>query len=52
MTTESIISKVWSGTGSFAKQQEIVRLLDGQFDVIERNEREINGAMRKSEALP
>jgi type I restriction enzyme S subunit len=33
------------------EQQEIVRLLDEQFEVIERNEREIDGALRKSEAL-
>ncbi len=33
------------------EQQEIVRLLDAQFEVIERNEREIDGALRKSEAL-
>jgi type I restriction enzyme S subunit len=33
------------------EQQEIVRLLDEQFEVIERNEREIDGALRQSEAL-
>jgi type I restriction enzyme S subunit len=33
------------------EQQEIVRMLDEQFEVIERNEREIDGALRKSEAL-
>lgn len=33
------------------EQQEIVRLLDEQFEVIERNVREIDGALRKSEAL-
>jgi hypothetical protein len=33
------------------EQQEIVRLLDEQFEVIERNEREIDGALRKSAAL-
>jgi type I restriction enzyme S subunit len=36
---------------SLPEQQEIVRLLDEQFEVIERNEREIDGALRKSEAL-
>lgn len=36
---------------SLPEQQEIVRLLDAQFDEIERNEREIAGALRKSEAL-
>ena len=29
----------------------IVRLLDSDVEVIERNEREIDGALRKSEAL-
>ena len=33
------------------EQQEIVRLLDEQFEVIERNEREIDAALRRSEAL-
>ena len=36
---------------SLPEQQEIVRLLDEQFEVIERNEREIDGALRKSESL-
>ena len=36
---------------SLPEQQEIVRVLDEQFEVIERNEREIDGALRKSEAL-
>jgi len=36
---------------SLTEQQEIVRLLDEQFEVIERNERELDGALRKSEAL-
>ena len=36
---------------SLPEQQEIVRFLDAQFEVIERNEREIDGALRKSEAL-
>lgn len=36
---------------SLPEQQEIVRLLDEQFEVIERNEREIDGALAKSEAL-
>lgn len=36
---------------SLPEQQEIVRLLDEQFEVIERNEREIDGALRQSEAL-
>jgi len=38
-------------TCSLPEQQEIVRLLDAQFEVIERNEREIDGALRQSEAL-
>jgi restriction endonuclease S subunit len=33
------------------EQQEIVRLLDEHFEVIERNEREIDAALRRSEAL-
>jgi type I restriction enzyme S subunit len=36
---------------SLPEQQEIVRLLGAQFEVIERNEQEIDGALRKSEAL-
>ena len=33
------------------EQREIVRLLDEQFEVIERNEREIDAALKRSEAL-
>lgn len=33
------------------EQQEIVRLLDEQFEAIERNEREIDAALKRSEAL-
>ena len=36
---------------SLPEQQEIIRLLDEQFEVIERNEREIDAALRRSEAL-
>lgn len=36
---------------SLPEQQEIVRLLDEQFEVIERNEREIDAALKRSEAL-
>ena len=36
---------------SLPEQQEIVRLLDEQFEAIERNEREIDAALRRSEAL-
>jgi len=36
---------------SLPEQQEIVRLLDEQFEVIERNEREIDAALQRSEAL-
>jgi type I restriction enzyme S subunit len=36
---------------SLPEQREIVRFLDQQFEVIERNEREIDGALRRSEAL-
>jgi type I restriction enzyme S subunit len=33
------------------EQREIVRLLDGQFEVIEQNEREIDAALKRSAAL-
>ncbi|MBP9226479.1 MAG: restriction endonuclease subunit S, partial [Verrucomicrobiales bacterium] len=33
------------------EQQEIVRLLDEQFEVIDQNEREIDAALKRSEAL-
>lgn len=36
---------------SLPEQQEIVRLLDAQFEVIEQNEREIDAALKRSEAL-
>lgn len=36
---------------SLPEQQEIVRLLDEQFSVIEENEREIDAALKRSEAL-
>ena len=36
---------------SLPEQQEIVRLLDEQFTVIEQNEREIDAALKRSEAL-
>jgi type I restriction enzyme S subunit len=36
---------------SLSEQREIVRLLDEQFEVIEWNEREIDAALRRSEAL-
>ncbi len=36
---------------SLPEQQEIVRLLDEQFTVIEQNEREIDTALKRSEAL-
>ena len=36
---------------SLLEQQEIVRLLDEQFEVIEQNEREIDAALKQSEAL-
>jgi type I restriction enzyme S subunit len=36
---------------SLPEQQEIVRLLDEQFEAIERNERELDAALRRSEAL-
>jgi predicted GIY-YIG superfamily endonuclease len=36
---------------SLPEQQEIVRLLDAQFEAIERNERELDAALKRSEAL-
>jgi type I restriction enzyme S subunit len=36
---------------SLPEQQEIVRLLDEQFEAIERNERELDAALQRSEAL-
>ena len=36
---------------SLPEQHEIVRLLDEQFEVIEQNEREIDAALQRSEAL-
>ena len=36
---------------SLPEQQEIVRLLDEQFTVIEQNEREIDTALKRSEVL-
>ena len=36
---------------SLPEQQEIVRLLDAQFSVIEQTEREIDAALKRSEAL-
>ena len=36
---------------SLPEQQEIVRLLEEQFTVIEQNEREIDAALKRSEAL-
>lgn len=35
----------------FPEHQEIVRLLDEQFEVIDQNEREIDAALKRSEAL-
>lgn len=36
---------------SLPEQQEIVRILDEQFEAIERNERELDAALKRSEAL-
>jgi type I restriction enzyme, S subunit len=36
---------------SLPEQQEIVRMLDEQFEAIERNERELDAALKRSEAL-
>lgn len=45
------IRKLPTSLPSLAEQQEIVRLLDEQFTVIEQNEREIDTALKRSEAL-
>ena len=36
---------------SLPEQQEIVRLLDAQFEMIEQTEREIDDALKRREAL-
>ena len=36
---------------SLPEQPEIVRVLDAQFEAIERNERELDAALQRSEAL-
>jgi type I restriction enzyme, S subunit len=36
---------------SLAEQQEIVRLLDAQFEAVAQNERELDAALKRSEAL-
>jgi type I restriction enzyme S subunit len=48
---QSLLTRYRIPLCSLPEQQEIVRLLDEQFEVIERNEREIDGALRQSEAL-
>lgn len=48
---QSLLARYRLPLCSLPEQQEIVRLLDEQFEVIERNEREIEAALRRSEAL-
>jgi type I restriction enzyme S subunit len=48
---QSLLTRYRIPLCSLPEQQEIVRLLDEQFEVIERNERELDGALRQSEAL-
>ncbi|MGH8017435.1 MAG: hypothetical protein ACREIA_03970 [Opitutaceae bacterium] len=48
---QSLLTRYRIPLCALPEQQEIVRLLDAQFEVIEQNEREIDGALRKSEAL-
>jgi len=55
-TTISIVNKgnfekILVPLCSLSEQQEIVRLLDEQFEAVERNEREIDAALKRSEAL-
>ncbi|TAE77791.1 MAG: hypothetical protein EAZ84_03380 [Verrucomicrobia bacterium] len=45
------IASIVTPACSLPEQQEIVRLLDAQFEVIEQNEREIDAALKRSEAL-
>lgn len=45
------IASIVAPACSLPEQQEIVRLLDAQFEVIEQNEREIDAALKRSEAL-
>jgi type I restriction enzyme S subunit len=45
------IRKLPTSLPSLPEQQEIVRLLDEQFTVIQQNEREIDAALKRSEAL-
>jgi len=48
---QSLLTRYRLPLCSLPEQQEIVRLLDEQFEVIERNEREIDAALQRSEAL-
>jgi len=45
------IRKLPTSLPSLPEQQEIVRFLDEQFTAIEQNEREIDAALKRSEAL-
>jgi type I restriction enzyme, S subunit len=48
---QSLLIRYYVPMCSLPEQQEIVRLLDQQFEVIEQNEREIDAALKRSEAL-
>jgi type I restriction enzyme S subunit len=48
---QSLLSRYRLPLCSLPEQQEIVRLLDEQFEVIAQNEREIDAALKRSEAL-
>lgn len=49
--TQTIFLQLVVPVPSLPEQQEIVRLLDEQFTVIEQNEQEIDTALKRSEAL-
>jgi hypothetical protein len=44
-----MIANAGCGSSCLPEQQEIVRLPDAPFEVIERNEREIDAALQRSE---
>lgn len=48
---QSLLTRYRLPLCSLPEQQEIVRLLDEQFEAVERNEREIDAALKRSEAL-
>ena len=48
---DAVVAKMRLALPSLPVQQEIVRVLDEQFEAIERNERELDAALKRSEAL-